>query len=151
MELLRDRSAEFEEAGVQAMGISRDSPWTHISWMQALDLNFPLLSDWNAEAVRAFGIAHDFRGFKDVAERTAFLVDRSGTRRMAVRGGRGAGLRRAALGRPGLVALLVALYLGAGLVAMAPQLSHAGSRFLARGTQVPGEAAAGDHLKAEYP
>jgi len=33
---------------------------------------------------------------------------------------------------------------------MAPQLSHAGSRFLARGTPIPGEAAAGDHLQAEY-
>jgi peroxiredoxin len=85
MELLRDRSAEFEEAGVQALGISRDSPWTHIAWMQALDLSFPLLSDWNAEAVRAFGVAHDFRGFSDVAERTAFLVDRSGTVRGAWR------------------------------------------------------------------
>ena len=79
MGLLRDRSAEFEEAGVQPVGISRDSPWTHISWMQALDLNFPLLSDWNAEAVRGFGVAHEYRGLKDVAERTAFLVDRSGT------------------------------------------------------------------------
>ena len=85
MELLRDRSAEFEQAGVQAAGISRDSPWTHISWMQALDLNFPLLSDWNADAVRGFGIAHDFRGFADVAERTAFLVDSSGTVRGAWR------------------------------------------------------------------
>ena len=79
MGLLRDRSAEFDEAGVRAVGISRDSPWTHISWMQALDLNFPLLSDWNAEAVRGFGVAHEYRGLKDVAERTAFLVDRSGT------------------------------------------------------------------------
>jgi hypothetical protein len=69
---------------------------------------------------------------------------------MAVRGGRGAGLRRAALGRPGLVALLVAVYLGAGLLATAPRLEDAGSRFLARGTPVPGEAAAGDHLQAEY-
>ena len=85
MELLRDRSEEFEEAGVQGMGISRDSPWTHISWMQALDLNFPLLSDWNADAVRAFGVAHDFRGFADVAERTAFLIDRDGTVRAAWR------------------------------------------------------------------
>ena len=33
---------------------------------------------------------------------------------------------------------------------MAPQLSHAGSHFLARGTPIPGEAAAGDHLQAEY-
>ena len=85
MELLRDRSAEFEEAGVRAVGVSRDSPWTHVSWMQALDLNFPLLSDWNAEAVHGFGIAHEFRGLKDVAERSAFLVDRSGTVRGAWR------------------------------------------------------------------
>ena len=85
MELLRDRSREFEEAGVRATGISRDSPWTHIAWMQALDLSFPLLSDWNAEAVHAFGVAQEFRGFKDIAERTAFLVDRSGTVRGAWR------------------------------------------------------------------
>ena len=85
MELLRDRSEEFEEAGVRALGISRDSPWSHVAWMQALDLNFPLLSDWNAEAVRAFGVAHSFRGFDDVAERTAFLIDRDGTVRGAWR------------------------------------------------------------------
>ena len=78
MELLRDRSTEFEQAGVQAAGISRDSPWTHISWMQALDLNVPLLSDWNGEAVRGFGVAQDYRGMRDVARRTAFLIDREG-------------------------------------------------------------------------
>src|SRR3954462_15040817 len=85
MELLRDRSAEFEQAGVRALGISRDSPWSHVAWIQALDLNFPLLSDWNAEAVQGFGVAHDFRGFRDVAERTAFLVASSGTVRGAWR------------------------------------------------------------------
>jgi peroxiredoxin len=85
MELLRDRSAEFEEAGVRAVGISRDSPWSHVAWMQALDLSFPLLSDWNAEAVRGFGIAHEHRGLQDVAERTAFLVDQEGTVRGAWR------------------------------------------------------------------
>jgi len=85
MELLRDRSLEVEEAGVRAVGISRDSPWSHVAWMQALDLTFPLLSDWNAEAVYGFGIAHEHRGFRDVAERTAFLVERSGTVRGAWR------------------------------------------------------------------
>jgi peroxiredoxin len=78
MELLRDRRAEFEAAGVEPMGISRDSPWTHIAWQQTLDLNFGLLSDWNAEATRGFGVAHEFRGLKDVSERTAFLVDETG-------------------------------------------------------------------------
>ena len=85
MELLRDRSAEFQQAGVQTLGISRDSPWTHIAWIQALDLNFPLLSDWNAEAVHGFGIARDFRGLRDVPERSAFLVDRGGIVRGAWR------------------------------------------------------------------
>src|SRR5919201_6764871 len=87
MELLRDRSGEFEEAGVRVFGISRDSPWTHIAWSQALDLNFPLLSDWNAEAVHTFGIAREFRGYADVADRTAFLVDTDGTVRGAWRYG----------------------------------------------------------------
>ena len=85
MSLLRDRSAEFHSLGVRPYAISRDSPWTHIAWMQVLDLNFPLISDWNGEAVRAFGIAHEFRGMRDVAERSAFLVDASGTVRGAWR------------------------------------------------------------------
>jgi glutaredoxin-dependent peroxiredoxin len=70
---------------VQKLGISRDSPWTHIAWIQALELPFPLLSDWNAEAIHAFGIAHDWRGYRDVAERSAFLVDGTGTVRGAWR------------------------------------------------------------------
>src|SRR3954447_23063904 len=78
MELLRDRRAEFDEVGVQPVGVSRDSPWTHIAWTQALDLSFGLLSDFNGEAVRAFGIGFEFRGFRDVARRSAFLVDESG-------------------------------------------------------------------------
>ncbi len=78
MELLRDRSAEFEAAGVRPLGISRDSPWTHIAWMQALDLQFGLLSDWNGETIRGFDVAQEFRGMRDVAERTAFLIDREG-------------------------------------------------------------------------
>jgi peroxiredoxin len=78
MELLRDRSEEFRAAGVQPYAISRDSPWTHVAWMQALDLNFPLLSDWNAEATNGFGVAFEFRGLRDVSSRSAFLIDREG-------------------------------------------------------------------------
>ena len=72
---------------MRVLGISRDSPWTHIAWAQALDLDFPLLSDWNAEAVHGFGIAQEHRGMRDVAERTAFLIDTGGTVRGAWRYG----------------------------------------------------------------
>jgi peroxiredoxin len=70
---------------VRLFGVSRDSPWSHIAWSQVLDLNFPLLSDGNADAVHALGIAIEFRGLKDVAGRSAFLVDEGGTVRGAWR------------------------------------------------------------------
>lgn len=70
---------------MQPIGISRDSPWTHIAWTQALDLNFGLLSDWNAEAIRGFGVAFEFRGLRDVAQRSAFLADAGGIIRGAWR------------------------------------------------------------------
>jgi peroxiredoxin len=85
LELLRDRRSEFDEAGIQTFAVSRDSPWTLIAWSQALDLDVPLLSDWNADATRGFGIGHEHRGMKDVSARTAFLVDRGGTVRAAWR------------------------------------------------------------------
>src|SRR5690242_4379509 len=78
MELLRDRRSDFDEAGVQPVGISRDSPYTHVAWTQALDLNFPLLSDWNADATTGFGVGFDFRGLKDVSQRSAFLIGSDG-------------------------------------------------------------------------
>jgi peroxiredoxin len=60
------------------MGISRDSPWTHIAWKQALDIDLPLLSDWNGEATEAFGLGREFIGFQGIPERAAFLVDENG-------------------------------------------------------------------------
>ena len=86
MSLLRDRRDEFDEVGVHVFGISRDSPYTHIAWSQVLELNFPLLSDWNGDAVHGFGVVQDnYRGMRGVAERSAFLVDASGTVRGAWR------------------------------------------------------------------
>jgi glutaredoxin-dependent peroxiredoxin len=76
--LLRDRGREFDQAGVNIFGISRDSPWSHVAWAQALDLSTPLLSDWNGDAVAAFGVGHEYRGMEGVAERSAFLVDGDG-------------------------------------------------------------------------
>jgi peroxiredoxin len=67
---------------VQPYAISRDSPYTHVAWTQALDLTFPLLSDWNGEATHGFGVAIEHNGMRDVSARSAFLLDAEG----AVRG-----------------------------------------------------------------
>jgi peroxiredoxin len=68
---------------VEPFAISRDSPYTHVAWMQALDLDFPLLSDWNAEATRGFDVAFEHNGMRDVSRRSAFLVDTDGVVRGA--------------------------------------------------------------------
>src|SRR5918911_1596232 len=85
MQLLRDRSAEFDAAGVRPLGISRDSPWTHIAWRQGVDVDFGLLSDWNGEGARGFGPPREFSGMVDVPVRSAFLVDGDGIVRGAWR------------------------------------------------------------------
>ncbi len=86
MSLLRDRRDEFDELGVRVFGISRDSAYTHVAWSQVLELNFPLLSDWNGDAVAGFGVEQpDYRGMRGVPERSAFLIDASGTVRGAWR------------------------------------------------------------------
>jgi peroxiredoxin len=51
--------------------------------MQALDLDFPLLSDWNAEATHGFGVEYVHNGMRDVSARTAFLLDTEGVVRCA--------------------------------------------------------------------
>jgi peroxiredoxin len=40
-----------------------------------LGVDIPLLSDWNGEATRAFGVAFEPLGMRDVAARSAFLVE----------------------------------------------------------------------------
>ncbi len=87
MSLLRDRRDDFDAAGARVFGISRDSPYTHIAWSQTLELNFPLLSDWNGEAVAGFSVAQDDfgGGMRGVARRSAFLVGADGTVRGAWR------------------------------------------------------------------
>ena len=76
MLLLRDRGDDLAAAGIRPFGISRDSPWSHASWVSTLGVeNVPLLSDWNGEATRAFGVASLSRGMEDVPTRSAFLIE----------------------------------------------------------------------------
>ncbi|MGH3137387.1 MAG: redoxin domain-containing protein [Gaiellaceae bacterium] len=77
--LLRDRSEELTEAGIRPFAISRDSPWSHQAWAQTLGIDVPLLSDWNGEAIRAFGVAFEPLGMHDIAARSAFLIQEGET------------------------------------------------------------------------
>ena len=43
------------------------------------------MSDFNGEAVARFGVAREYRGLRDIAARSAFLIDGSGSVRRAWR------------------------------------------------------------------
>ena len=76
MKLLRDRGDDLAAARIRPFGISRDSPWSHIAWAAHLGVeSVPLLSDWNGDATRGFGVAFEARGMKDVPIRSAFLIE----------------------------------------------------------------------------
>jgi peroxiredoxin len=73
---------------MRPFAISRDSPWSHAAWARTLGVDVPLLSDWNGEATRAFGIAVELGGMEDVAARASFLVEDGETIREAWMHGR---------------------------------------------------------------
>jgi peroxiredoxin len=57
--------------------------WSHRAWSDALGVDVPLLSDWNGEVVRAFGVAVELGGMEDVAARSSFLIEDGDTIRAA--------------------------------------------------------------------
>ena len=81
---IRDNYSSYESLDAQVLGISVDSPFALAAWSKEQGFNFPLLSDFNRDAARAYGALYDdLMGFKDVAKRAAFVVDKTGTVRYA--------------------------------------------------------------------
>jgi len=76
---IRDGMTEFTAVKAKVFGISVDSPYAQKAWVQQLNLNFPLLSDFNKEVSKAYAVLYeDLGGFKGVAKRSAFVLDRGG-------------------------------------------------------------------------
>jgi len=76
---IRDGMTEFTAVKAKVFGISVDSPYAQKAWVQQLNLNFPLLSDFNKEVSKAYAVLYeDLGGFKGVAKRSAFVLDREG-------------------------------------------------------------------------
>ncbi len=49
--------------------------WSHAAWAGTLGVDVPLLSDWNGEVTRAFGVAVELGCMRDVAARSSFLIE----------------------------------------------------------------------------
>jgi peroxiredoxin len=80
----RDQLAQLNQANAQIYGISVDTPFTLKVFREQNGLNFPLLSDFNKQAITAYGVfLDDLVGLKGVAKRAVFLVDTRGIVRYA--------------------------------------------------------------------
>jgi len=76
------RVAEFKQRGVQVIGISIDSQFTHAAWRNTPinnggigPIGFPLVADLKHEITQAYGVEHPQAG---VALRGSFLIDKDG-------------------------------------------------------------------------
>lgn len=77
---MRDDISTYKNLDATVLAISVDSPFTLEQFKAQQNLNFSLLSDFNAEASTAYGsLYEDFvLGMKKVSKRSAFVVDKSG-------------------------------------------------------------------------
>lgn len=70
----------YLEMGAQVIGISVDSPYANARFAAETGVPFPILSDFNRTASRAYGVLRDTLGhLEGVSERAAFVIDAGGT------------------------------------------------------------------------
>ncbi len=77
----RDSLTKLNSLKAQVIGISVNDPFANKAFAQTNMLQFPLLSDYNRDVIKAYGIElHDFAGLKGyiVAKRSVFVVDKQG-------------------------------------------------------------------------
>ncbi len=75
----RDSMAQLNQAKAQVLGISVDTFFSLKAFQDQQHLNFPLLSDFNKEIIRDYGVFNeDMIGLKGIAKRSVFVLDSDG-------------------------------------------------------------------------
>lgn len=82
LELYQQELAEFASRGIQLIGISPDSIYSHGAWAAVRGIRYPLLSDFHpkGEVARAYRVWREADGF---SERAVYLLDGEGVIRWA--------------------------------------------------------------------
>ena len=83
---VRDNIGMYNNVNAKVFGISVDSLFTLGKYKAEQNLNFPLLSDFNKDAAKAFGVLYEtFPSFEmqGVSKRAAFVIDKEGVVRYA--------------------------------------------------------------------
>ena len=83
--MMRDNIALYNGLDAQIYGISVDSLFSLGKFKEEQHLNFPLLSDFNKTASKAYDAIYDhwFNDMDGVSKRSAFVIDKEGVVRYA--------------------------------------------------------------------
>lgn len=81
--LTRDNLKTYEDLDANVLGISVDSHYSLKLWAEKLNLNFPLLSDFNKEASSKYNSLNEIHGpgkydYLGVSKRSAFVIGKDG-------------------------------------------------------------------------
>ena len=80
---LRDSMGQLSKANAQVLGISTDTFFALKAFHDQQQLGFPLLSDFNKEVIRDYGVFNeDMIGLKGIAKRAVFVIDKDGVVRL---------------------------------------------------------------------
>jgi peroxiredoxin len=75
----RDSLARLGQANAKVYGVSVDTFFTLKAFQDQQKLNFPLLSDFNKQVIRDYGVFNeDMIGLKGIAKRAVFVIDKDG-------------------------------------------------------------------------
>ena len=75
----RDSASSLNSVKAKVLGVSVDTFFALKAWGDENKLNFPLLSDFNKEVIRDYGVFNeDMIGLKGIAKRAVFVIDGDG-------------------------------------------------------------------------
>ena len=75
----RDSMAQLNRVNAQVLGISVDTFFALKAFANQQHFTFPLLSDFNKQVIREYGVFNDdMIGLKGIAKRAVFVLDKNG-------------------------------------------------------------------------
>lgn len=75
---MRDWWADLEELDAAVYGVSADTPFSQLAFVDEYDVNFPLLSGFNNDVIADYGVRRDEGILEGIAERAVFVLSPDG-------------------------------------------------------------------------
>jgi peroxiredoxin len=73
------RLTKFQDAGAEVLAVSVDTAFSHSAFADKIGVEYPLLSDFNRDAIHSYNVFWEQVGpYEDVGRRSAFVIGQDG-------------------------------------------------------------------------